>query len=184
MTKLCLIDLDGVVANRDARLAKARDVYIEKMLDQGREPEPLTYKTGFDWDTLFDPRLVCLDTLIEGTGEALHDLETQGYDLYLLTSRPESMRQATLDWLYSQWVMIPFFSAYRLIMRQSAFQGVKTPAWKAGMVQMLALFMDAREVAFIDDREENIQAVLKHQDSERYTLKVYASLADAVRSAS
>ena len=185
MNRVCFVDLDGVIVNRDARLARAREVYVEKMTAQGKEPLPLSYDwRTFDWETFCDPRLVSLDTLIEGAKEALEHLRyVQRYELLFLSSRPETMRAATVTWLYSKDILFYLggLGQVALILKSPAFQSLKTPVWKAGMVQMLTLFMGVDTVLFVDDREENIQQVLKHVDTQRCSIKAYTSLADAVR---
>ncbi len=73
-----IIDLDGIVANSSARF------------------EIATKDGKIDWSLAFDPELVKLDTLIEGADTIIKQLRG---DIVYLTSRPESMWQATHTWL-------------------------------------------------------------------------------------
>jgi ribonucleotide monophosphatase NagD (HAD superfamily) len=79
MTSLAIIDLDGVIAENTERFARAT------------KPSG-----GIDWSVAFDPTLVVLDTLIAGADQAVTRLENKhGYAVIFLTSRPETMREAT-----------------------------------------------------------------------------------------
>jgi len=182
MKKLAIIDMDGIVANRDARLEKARQAYLERMEVEGKTPEPLSYRGGFEYDVLFDPVLVELDTLIDGVKEALETLRYQyDYALLFLTSRPERMREATIAWLFAHNIL--FYQSNglpALVTKPPAFQYMKTRVWKAGMVQTLANWYGASIVKFIDDQEENWQELLKHTPYTAYSLEWCSSLAQTV----
>ncbi len=150
-TKLCICDIDGVVADATARFAVAEEVkqaYMRQMLD----------------------------TLIAGVNDALNTLLQAGYHIVFLTSRPQRMAVATLEW-FSLHVFVERECGF--VFKAPAFQYVKTVVWKAGMVQTLAAFYDASEVVFIDDEESN-WTPLKNAGPYLYALERYASLAEAI----
>ncbi len=115
--KLAIIDADGVLANSDARFAQA------------------TVNGKVDWKRAFDPAAVSLDTLIEGVGECLDKLVERGHAVVILTSRPESMRAATVQWLAEHGIT---HHNERLEMKPASAQFVKTVRWKAERVVALA----------------------------------------------
>ncbi len=134
--KIVIVDLDGVVANSDARFKRAK------------------VGTRTDWSVAFDPALVQLDTLIDGADLAVLNLEIQGYNVYFLTSRPESMRAATEIWL-AQYGLL----AYKLIMKPANKQFTKTTVWKASIVLEISKLPDTTVVFFVDDEQANCAAV-------------------------
>lgn len=179
--KLAIIDLDGVIADATARFAKAEEVkqaYIERASSELYAADERE-ATNIYWRAVFNPEYVPTDTLIDGVNEALHEIEQQGYDLFLLTSRPESMREATLNWLFSHFILLPEWSDYRLVMKPSAFQYVKTVVWKAGMVQTLEALYGATDLLIIDDEQVNIDEHLKYFSNVQ-TRELCKSLAEAV----
>lgn len=160
MKDIAFIDIDGVIANNDARFAEA---------------------TGPDgkvnWKTAFDPDLITLDTLIAGSDEVLQQLQ-RAFDIVLFSSRPESLREATTVWLMEHGKHgIPH---NHLVLKPPAAQFVKTIVWKALTLDTLAMFLDARHVVFVDDEEGNINEVVRHMDTTRYTLNTYVTLQDAL----
>jgi phosphoglycolate phosphatase-like HAD superfamily hydrolase len=174
MNKIAIVDLDGVVADNTARFAKAEEIRRTAHI----RVLTVNEADSLYWKTAFTPELVALDTPIDGVSEALLDLDSRGYKVIFLTSRPEHMREATLEWLVYHTV---YGSQYSLIMKASAFQFVKTTTWKAGMVQTLASLYDAQEVVFVDDEENNCQALREATDTQELTkLWCYHSLEEAV----
>jgi hypothetical protein len=175
MTKLAIIDLDGVVADADARFAKAEEVR------KSAHVRVLTVSEANDlyWRTVFTPELVSLDTLLPGTNEYLLDIQDSGYKVIFMTSRPQSMRDATVDWLFEHTV---YDTDDELIMKPSAFQYTKTTVWKAGMVQMLTDFYHAEQVLVIDDEQSNLNEITRQALTPPQVpgLIVAMSLAEAV----
>lgn len=178
--KLAIIDLDGVVANADARFAKAEEVkkatWEDRSVELGTKERTATDRY---WRTVFDPALVELDTLIEGVTEAIDYLfDDMGYTVVLLTSRPESMREATSKWLWEVALLLPSVTR-NLIMKAPAFQYTKTVTWKAGMVQTLEALYGAIDLLIIDDEQANINEHLRYFSNVQ-TRELCKSLAEAV----
>lgn len=137
--RLAVVDLDGIIANSDARFARA------------------TTNGKINWQVAFNPDLVALDTLIDGCPACLSNLEDNGYTVIFLTSRPEPMRVATEQWL----ALHGLLGNRRLIMKPSSKQFVKTKVWKAETAQQLIEEMEPKSVIFIDDEQANIEAVVE-----------------------
>lgn len=144
MAKLAIIDLDGVVANNDERFALARDN------SDGRKGAP----GPINWRIAFDPALVPLDVLMKGADKAIKNLEKRGYSIVFLTSRPETMRQATAEWLRQR-----DLDGYELICKPMDKQFTKTVTWKADEVARMARIPIVESVLFIDDEANNLAAV-------------------------
>lgn len=159
--KLAIIDLDGVVANVDARFEQAKADAEAAFVDRAYE------KRDYDnvyWRAVFNPEYVPMDVLIDGVKQDLEFLRyTREYELMFLTSRPESMRLATDVWLYQHNIQfLTDAGRTALIMKPSAFQYTKTVVWKAGMVQTLSAFYHASEVLVIDDEVTNANEIVKY----------------------
>ena len=185
-TKLCICDIDGVVADATARFAVAEEVK-QAYMRQMQEEFSLSDERGATdayWHTVFSPEHVPLDTLIDGAIEALDTLQfTHGYHILFLTSRPEAMRDATAEWLYyhkANFYRKVLSDERRLIMKAPAFQYVKTVTWKAGIVQTLAALYGASDVLIVEDEQVNINEHLKYVSAEVQTRYIYTSLKEAV----
>lgn len=160
MKNVAFIDIDGVIANNDARFEQA------------------TTNGKIDWKIAFDSDLIKLDTLIDGADECLQHLQ-KTFRIVLFSSRPESLREATNAWLkeHGQYG-IPHS---HLVLKPPAAQYTKTVTWKALTLDTLAMFLDAEFAIFVDDEAANIDEVVKHMDTRRYTLNTYSDLASAVK---
>lgn len=156
MDHIAFVDLDGVVANNEARFARA------------------TSNNKIDWQIAFDPGLIVLDTLIDGVFHQLNFLEQRGYTIFYLTSRPESMRDATESWLEEHNLQ----AARTLVMKSVAFQFTKTVVWKAGMVDTLTQMYQCREIIIIDDEQANIDEIKKFVHA-HLSVDSFVSLIDA-----
>src|SRR5579871_5847571 len=93
-SKLALIDLDGVVFDATARFARAEEIRVIHLTELGDKEANDRY-----WREALNPAYTHLDTLIEGADEHLASLRREGFRIIYLSSRPESMRDATLKWL-------------------------------------------------------------------------------------
>lgn len=168
--KLAIIDLDGVVANVDARFAHAEEVRQTYLYPDSKDA------INAYWQAVFDSEYVPTDTLIDGVNEALLDVQHAGYRLIFLTSRPESMRDATARWLFEHTV---YDLDDELIMKAPAFQYTKTVVWKAGIVQTLEALYGATDLLIVDDEQANIDEHLKYFNTVQ-TREICKSLAEAV----
>jgi len=180
MTQLAIIDLDGVIADNTKRFEKAEEAKQAFLAECRAEPividddrfKRAKEATNLYWQTVFTPDLVALDTLIEGAGEAIEMIEKQ-YDVIYLTSRPETMRLATHEWLWHYSLSGP-----RLIMKPPAAQYVKTVTWKALTIQMLVSLFEASEVLIVDDEGANLAELQKYDIS---NMRLCSSLAEVVK---
>lgn len=160
LKNIAFIDIDGVIANNDARFEQA------------------TTNGKINWSIAFDPDLIKLDALIDGADEYLQELQ-KTFTIVLFSSRPESLREATNIWLKEHGKYgIPHS---HLVLKPPAAQFTKTVTWKALTLDTIAMFLDAKFVIFIDDEEGNINEVVKHLDTSRYAINTYSDLASAVQ---
>jgi len=152
---LAIIDLDGVVADSTERFKRAT------------RPDG-----SIDWPTAFNPDLVALDVPIDGAEVAMKRLEQRGYTIVFLTSRPESMRDATQAWLD-----VHGLDYHDLVMKPRSAQFIKTVRWKAAEVRRMVALAGrsaADSVLFIDDEE-------LHRDAARALglgITTFANLSD------
>lgn len=138
MTKVCFIDIDGVIFDVSARRARAQ------------KPDG-----KLDWKVFLDDALLALDSPIDGAVQALsHLMHHLGYQMVLLTGRPEQLRQATISHLIDagvQW--------HTLLMRKDGDYR-KSPLLKTEEVcKYLDEHSGVNEVLFVDDQSENLAAV-------------------------
>ena len=184
MTKLCICDIDGVISNSDARFAKAEEARQAFMKDLDARLETILHgatsekrATDLYWRTAFDPELVALDIAIPGAIDALAALAFSGWQVVILTSRPESMRVATRQWLFESGYPVESL----VIMKVPAFQYTKTVVWKAGMVQTLAAMFGAEEVVVVDDEMDSfIENLHTGGFEDSVKLRCFTSLQEAM----
>lgn len=157
MAKIAIIDLDGVCVDSSARFAKAEEAkaaYVESQdWQDALENHGTAYlerqATDLYWRTAFTPDLVQLDTLMDGVNERISMLRQFGYRVVILTSRPETMRKVTSDWLFDH--IVGDIADNSLIMKPLSQQFVKTPTWKAGTIEVLARALGADDLLVVDD---------------------------------
>lgn len=138
--KTAFIDLDGTVCNVEKRFAHA--------WQQGR----------IDWSIAFHPPLLELDELIAGSEAALEKFEQDGWEIIFLSSRPETLRRATRDWLRRHDLLHgQTGEERRIILKPSQHRWTNTPRWKAEIVCATGLNRD--EVVVVDDAGENLVAI-------------------------
>lgn len=135
MTKVCFIDIDGVICDISARLERAR------------KPD-----ASVNWKIFLDPALLPLDSPIDGAAQALSRLTHHlDYQIVLLTGRPEKLRQATISHLIDadmQW--------HELLMRKDGDYR-KSPVLKTEEVcKYLDEHAEVHEVLVVDDQPENL----------------------------
>jgi hypothetical protein len=163
--KIAFINLDGVVANGDARFAMAEEVASSNFPRQSKD------WTNAYWHNVFMPDRVSLDTLIPGVHEAMERISNENYGMLYLTSRPEHMREATLAWLKQHGL---FGLLNELFMKPASMQYIKTVVWKCGLIHTLAFAYSATEVLVVDDEQMNLDELQKYTTS--FAMKFYKSL--------
>jgi len=169
---LVIVDLDGVVADDTKRMNLAREVYLAKCREEGKEPVPLTRQKGFDWETYLDPGSLTFDTLIEDADHAIWALDKLGWCVVFLTGRIHTMRAATRVWLRRECL-----SFYDLYTRDEEEQFTPGEVWKPNIVQYLIEVYQATEVLIVDDQECILNAIAQVLT---IPFRVHTSLADAV----
>lgn len=171
VTKLAFIDLDGVVADSTARFAEATATAEKAFVDKAYVKQEWDH---IYWRTAFSSDLVSLDTLIAHATDHIEVLKERGYQVILLTSRPDTMRTATVQWCIDHGVQVPYS---HLVMKPSSAQFTKTVTWKASTVQVLAPLFEAETALLVDDEQATVEEVQKHCGS---AVRCYSSLAEAV----
>jgi ribonucleotide monophosphatase NagD (HAD superfamily) len=154
-TKVAIVDIDGVIACNEDRVRLAK--FVAKLIAQSKGQEP--HENSIHWEIAFYPILARLDTPLPGASKALDVLAANGYRVFLLTSRPETMRQETEEWLERHGISIK--GSHRLIMKDyKYYQFTKTAVWKAQTVTTIKERTNAAEVLFIDDEQVNRDAIM------------------------
>ncbi len=149
-SKLALIDLDGVVIDATARFARAEEIRQAHLSPTSREANERY------WREALDPAYTHLDTLIEGADEHLASLRREGFRIIYLSSRPESMRDATLKWLLEHHL---FDDLNLLVLKAPSFQFKKTIDWYEWMADTLAHAFQSQQVLLISTRPSNLDAM-------------------------
>ncbi len=190
MSKLAFVDIDNVLAENIEREFQARQFTDSRFVPESGIIPSIVYRDA--WQKIFyserafyKPEWIALDTLIDGAKEALETLcYDGGYLIRFLTSRPETLRDATGEWLYDHGILFFMESRPALTMKETAFtqpppHHTYTRIWKAGMIQTLTALYGATDVLVIDDSEDVIQAV-KQYGAGSAKLRCVASLHEAV----
>lgn len=137
MNRLAIIDLDKVVSNSSARFARAtRPDY------------------SINWKIALDPDLVELDELIERADIALDVITTCDYHILFLTGRPETMREATVQWMLKYGLPV-----HEMVMR-TAGDFSKAKDFKRREVAKIVAEKQPDKVLFIDDLIEEYPDLL------------------------
>lgn len=159
MSRIAVCDFDGVVADsaEHTKIAQERaKVFVLQQasdLDEATERKALS-RFFYSERGFFDTRLIEHDQLMSGCHQALAHL-AQAYDnVVIVTSRPPSMREATLQW-FSRWC--PGYEHMEFIFKDTEESVLKTASWKARLVAQFARHYDS--ILFIDDDERNRKAV-------------------------
>lgn len=188
---LAIIDIDTnrergqaenmMVVNNSERSRIARE-YADHF--SGRE------QTSAFFAKMFDPDLVKHDVIEPGAREQIERIELRAKVVYL-TSRPHTMREATLQWLEEQGVIRPCtFKNYGTGEKDESGKYdngdryIKTAVWKAREVERIIQEAEAQDdkvewVLFVDDEEANRQAVAEIGDPR---ILIRCSLADTLES--
>jgi len=150
-SKLALIDLDGVVIDATARFARAEEIRVIHLTELGDKEANDRY-----WREALNPAYTHMDTLIEGADEHLASLRREGFRIIYLSSRPESMRDATLKWLLEHHL---FDDLNLLVLKAGGFQFQKTVIWYDWMADTLAHAFQSQQVLLVSNRPSNLDAM-------------------------
>lgn len=112
---------------------------------------------------------------MDGTCGYIKQIEQRGYTVVFLTSRPETMQEATVAWLN-----LYNLGAYPLVMKPADKQFTKTVVWKAEEVQRLVHEYNADIVLFVDDETANHVELSSKYASSFELLYLASSLEQAV----
>lgn len=159
MSKIAISDFDGVIANITEHTKIAQERAKAFALELALDPKEEAYRKAlssffYSERGFFDNELVKYDQLMSGCGKALAQFSQEYDKVIVLTSRPSSMREATLQWFSQQ---CPGYESIQFIFKDSNESVMKTAVWKANTVAYFAEQYEA--VLFIDDDERNREAV-------------------------
>lgn len=163
MSKIAFIEIDGPIANYDARFALAESIAWRKFAPGTRD-----WKDAY-WHVAFTPENIGHDVLVPGAYEALIEIE-KTHEIILLTSRPEHMREATRQWLTSHRIGI----GRDLVMKPASCMWDKTLRWKTTIIHTLAYMYGTSEVLVIDPVQANLDELQRYTTS--FAMRYYKSL--------
>lgn len=127
---MVICDIDGTVADSSHR-------------------DHLVFKTKPpDWEAFLRPELVLKDKLVPRAKFCLRRFEEEGHTIAFLTSRSESLRDATCDWL---WEHLNWDSPYHLHMRPKDNLQLNSVYKLAKIHQILYQQLPGRTNFLIDD---------------------------------
>jgi hypothetical protein len=174
MSKMAICDFDGVIADiaEHTKIAqeRAKAFVLQQApgLDGEAERKALS-RFFYSERGFFDNKLVEYDQLMSGCNKALAHLSQEYDKVVVVTSRPPSMREATLQW-FSRWC--PGCENIEFIFKDSEESVVKTATWKARIVAHFAEQYDT--LLFIDDDERNrktVEAIAAHLNNVTISVK-------------
>lgn len=182
MSKIAIVDFDGVIANIEEHVSiaqeRARALAGTWNPDTQREEQRKALSSIFYSEQgFFDTELVVYDRLMQGGEVALAQLLQEYESVVILTSRPLSMREATLQWFAQH---CPGCERITFIFKDSNERAIKTAAWKARVIAQFA--EQCKTLLFIDDDAHNrdaVKAILADLNS--VTLFVASSLEEGLR---
>jgi beta-phosphoglucomutase-like phosphatase (HAD superfamily) len=159
MSRLAICDFDGVIADiaEHTKIAqeRAKAFVLQQTPSLDKEAERKALSRFFYSERgFFDTRLIEHDQLMSGCHQALARLSREYDKIVVVTSRPPSMREATLQW-FSRWC--PGYEHIEFIFKDIEESVLKTASWKARLVAHFARQHDI--LLFIDDDERNRKAV-------------------------
>lgn len=184
MSNIAICDFDGVIADttEHTKIAqeRARAFVFQQApgLDEKAERKALS-RFFYSEQGFFDTRLVEHDQLIRGCHQALARLAQEYDTIVVVTSRPPSMREATLQW-FSRWC--PGYEYIEFIFKETEERFLKTATWKADVIGQWVQQYDT--LLFIDDDERNRKAVeALAADVPNVTISVMSCFEEYVRNA-
>lgn len=159
MSKIAIADFDGVIADvrEHTKIAQERARAFVREQTPGAEGEAerkALSRFFYSEQGFFDNTLVECDQVVTGCHTALASLLREYDKVVVVTSRPPSMREATLQW-FSQWY--PGNENVEFIFKDVNESVLRTAAWKARAVAHFA--QQYETLLFIDDDERNRKAV-------------------------
>lgn len=163
MGKIAFIEIDGPIANYDARFALAESIASREFAPGTRD-----WKDAY-WHVAFTPENVRTDVLVPGAYEALIEIK-KTHEIILLTSRPEHMREATRQWLTSHRIGV----GRDLVMKPASCKWDKTLRWKTTIIHTFAYMYGASELFVIDPVRDNLDELQRYTTS--FAMKFYRSL--------
>ena len=184
-TKLAIIDLDGVTADNDDRhtvawrdAMKVKDAFMDAM--NYEERERVFNAIFYSGAGLFNPEYVKLDKVVQGAAEVINRLITNGWIIIFQSSRPESMRAATVQWLFDHQLPHEYVVLKPDVLNKKYLD---TPTLKAVQLESIIAAWNAGSVVYVDDDSKNRDMVERYAGewSDRpFTLKIYEQLSDVV----
>jgi hypothetical protein len=168
---LLICDIDSVIADPTERIDTALHNFLApfqnwKMDSATVRPslaEMVSRATDTHWRSMFDPANVSYDTPIPGVADALAELSYAGWVTFYLSSRPESLRQATAAWLADHEIAVAYprgIADPLMLKPKSQFDAyVKTITWKLDRVEMLARLYRPNRLLVVEDNEEIAKAI-------------------------
>lgn len=147
---LAIIDIDGVLANGEARF---------ELADASGFPQRGSGADNY-WAIAFKPEFVALDKPFDGILQQVDTIQGEDYRIIYITSRPENLAQVTREWLDRQDLPCAFFP---VILKPSAAKFVKTPDWKASIIHALTNYIKTcwglESLLIVDDEMMNREAI-------------------------
>lgn len=127
----------------------------------------------------FSQNLVMLDTLVFDAPKRISELKYYGYEIILLTSRPDHLRDVTTLWLQQHNVKYS-----HLVMQPRTARYIQTALWKATMIDGLALLLKAEKVLLVEEdpayAQEIIDYLFSEDESRRYAIRRCKDLEDTI----
>lgn len=144
---LYVIDIDGTIADCQHRIHLIRDA-------NGNE------KPKTEWGPLFAPEQIAADTPI---GPAFRHFSSFGEFNHgphvFLTSRPESCRVATMDWLVKHKFAPPVPGVRRLVMKPNCVRLMRAMVFKPAALEVLQSEYPEYQLVLIEDYDRVLEAV-------------------------
>lgn len=160
---IAILDLDGLgqIVNASERDQEATRRVKASQGGKDLDPDSNEYKSLFyAKNAFYDVSLLHLDQMNPGALQAIERVRMLYTDLYIVTSRPDFMADATITWLRAQGIDLSpneiRFKLYQLE-EDKREQYVSTSAWKSILTYEASWIYQT--VLFVDNEERNRRAV-------------------------